>query len=113
MESWPVKQMLRGKAGLVINDLFLGYSSQGMGEVENFPQLGAPCRGTWPFLRCWYIPEEAGLHQGLAKTLSLSISKGSEGMDFPDGPVVKNPPANAGDTGLIPVPGRFHMLKSK
>ena len=31
-------------------------------------------------------------------------------MDFPGGPVVKNPPANAGDTGLIPCPGRFHML---
>ena len=28
-------------------------------------------------------------------------------MDFPGGPVVKNPPANAGDTGLIPGPGRF------
>ena len=23
-------------------------------------------------------------------------------MDFPDGPVVKNPPSNAGDVGLIP-----------
>ena len=27
--------------------------------------------------------------------------------DFPDGPEVKN--ANAGDTGLIPGLGRFHM----
>ena len=27
----------------------------------------------------------------------------------PDGPVVKNPPANAGDTGLIPGLGRSHM----
>ena len=26
-------------------------------------------------------------------------------MDFPGGPVVKNPPANAGDTGSIPVLG--------
>ena len=25
--------------------------------------------------------------------------------------MVKNPPTNAGDTGLIPVPGRFHMLR--
>ena len=24
------------------------------------------------------------------------------GQDFPDGPVVKNPPSNAGDTGSIP-----------
>ena len=27
-------------------------------------------------------------------------------MDFPDGPVVKNPPANAGNTGSIPGVGR-------
>ena len=29
--------------------------------------------------------------------------------DFPGGPVVKNPPAAAGDTSSIPGPGRFHM----
>ena len=28
-------------------------------------------------------------------------------LDFPDGLVVRNLPANAGDTGSIPVPGRF------
>ena len=30
-------------------------------------------------------------------------------MDFPDDPVVTNLPANPGDMGLIPGPGRFHM----
>ena len=30
-------------------------------------------------------------------------------QDFPDGAVVKNPPANAGDTGSSPGPGIFHM----
>ena len=29
--------------------------------------------------------------------------------DFPGGTVVKNLPANAGDTGLSPGPGRSHM----
>ena len=29
--------------------------------------------------------------------------------DFPGGTVVKNLPANAGDMGLIPGPGRSHM----
>ena len=29
--------------------------------------------------------------------------------DFPSGPVVTNPPTNAGDMGLIPGPRRFHM----
>ena len=28
---------------------------------------------------------------------------------FPGGSVVKNPPANAGDMGLSPGPGRSHM----
>ena len=31
---------------------------------------------------------------------------------FPGGAVVKNPPANAGDTGSSPGPGRSHMLRS-
>ena len=30
----------------------------------------------------------------------------------PGGAVVKNPPANAGDTGSSPGPGRSHMLQS-
>ena len=29
--------------------------------------------------------------------------------DFPGNPVIKNLPANAGDTGSIPGLGRFHM----
>ena len=31
---------------------------------------------------------------------------------FPGGSVVKNLPANAGDTGLIPDPGRSHTPRS-
>ena len=31
---------------------------------------------------------------------------------FPGGTVVKNPPANAGDMGLSPCPGRSHMPRS-
>ena len=30
-------------------------------------------------------------------------------QDGPGGPVVKTPPANAGDTGSVPGLGRFHM----
>ena len=32
--------------------------------------------------------------------------------DFPGGAVLKNPPANAGDTGSSPGPGRSHMPRS-
>ena len=38
-------------------------------------------------------------------------NKGSS-WDFPGGAVVKNPPANAGDTGSSPGPGRSHMPQS-
>ena len=31
---------------------------------------------------------------------------------FPGGAMVKNPPGNAGDTGLSPGPGRSHMPRS-
>ena len=31
--------------------------------------------------------------------------------DFPGGPVVRSPPANAGDLGSIPGPGRFYLLR--
>ena len=31
---------------------------------------------------------------------------------FPGGTVVKNPPANAGDTGSSPGPGRSHMAQT-
>ena len=31
---------------------------------------------------------------------------------FPSGPVVKNPPGNAGDTGSIPGPVRFHIPRA-
>ena len=34
-----------------------------------------------------------------------------EKKGFPGGSVVKNLPANAGDMGLIPDPGRSHMLQ--
>ena len=32
--------------------------------------------------------------------------------DFPGGPVVKNVPASAGDTGSVSDPGRFHMQRA-
>ena len=35
-----------------------------------------------------------------------------EFLDLSIDPVVKNPPANAGDMGLIPGPGRSHMPRS-
>ena len=43
---------------------------------------------------------------------SFDIKKSVAFRDFPGGTVVKNLPANAGDTGLSPGLGRSHMLRS-
>ena len=43
--------------------------------------------------------------------MQLNIKK-TNNPEFPGGTVVKNPPANAGDTGLMPGPGKSHMLRS-
>ena len=39
-------------------------------------------------------------------------SKEDGKLDFPDGPVVKDPPAKAADMGLTPGPGGFHVPQS-
>ena len=44
--------------------------------------------------------------------LYLHSSLRIPGWGFPGGAVVKTPPANAGDTGSIPGPGRSHMPQS-
>ena len=44
-------------------------------------------------------------------TVKESLLKRNK-RDFPGGTVVRNPPANAGDTGLIPGPERSHMPRS-
>jgi len=41
---------------------------------------------------------------------SDSIKKARQTWGFPDGP--KNSPADAGDMGSVPGPGRFHMPQS-
>ena len=48
--------------------------------------------------------------QDLRKGMKAKIKKMQE--DFPGGTVVKNPLANAGDTGSSPGPGRSHMPQS-
>ena len=48
------------------------------------------------------------LHSATQLTSELDVKEFSS-WDFPGGIVVKNPPANAGDTGSSPGPGRSHM----
>ena len=62
----------------------------------------------------WMVEERMlgqWMRTGDASTRSLLVSKDHPGC-FPGGAVVKNPPANAGDTGSSPGPGRSHMPRS-
>ena len=43
---------------------------------------------------------------------STYINAKNIALAYLGGSVIKNPPANAEDTGLIPGPGRSHMLPS-
>ena len=55
------------------------------------------------------LPKSDKAHR---KTMTKYKHKYKHLLDFPGGAVVKNPPANAGDTGSSPGPGRSHMLRS-
>ena len=50
--------------------------------------------------------------QDLAVSCRILAYKKPWSWDFPGGTVVENPPANAGDTGLSPGPGRSYMPQS-
>ena len=82
---------------------------EGNGNPLQYSCLENPVdKGTW----------QATVHrveksQTWLKWLSMhahTINRNSR--DFPGGPVVRSPPANAGGTGLIPGLGRSHMPRS-
>ena len=54
------------------------------------------------------------IRQGRKEERKEGREEGRKGKisGFPGGAVVKNPPANAGDTGLSPGLGRSHMPRS-
>ena len=60
-----------------------------------------------PF-KCEIQPNSASLLIIQSCVTKHSPIKENDYCNFPDGPVVKNPPANAGDTGSIPGPGGSH-----
>ena len=54
------------------------------------------------------VRKEKQIHAGFAFALQTAKVTGR----FPGDAVVKNPPANAGDLGSSPGPGRSHMPRS-
>ena len=67
-----------------------------------------------PELSLWYLRGAAVTQPSLQGTWILLVFSFQElhFRDFPGGAVAKNPPANAGDTGSFPGPGRSHMPRS-
>ena len=61
-------------------------------------------------LHCRLILYQLSYPESLKDSLR-DVQKGND-RDFPGGSVVKNPPANAGDTGSIPDQGRSHMWRN-
>ena len=55
------------------------------------------------------LPSEDTVRRQLSASQEEVLHQNLTSWDFPGGPVVKNPPASAGDTGSIPGPGRSHM----
>ena len=57
------------------------------------------------------VPEkgEGGGHREAGSRAHCQLSHKEMQQGFPGGTVVKNPPANAGDTGSSSGPGRSHM----
>ena len=78
-------------------------------------QLAAPAVPTWGCSTCekYSFPVPfSHLFQYNEIIRSVSTSKLRRNpLDFPGGPVVKNPPVSVGDMGSIPGPGRFHVLR--
>ena len=69
-------------------------------------------------VQLWSLSWVTYIQAGLGKRWSRGIGSCTPSHQkeckggFPGGAVVKNPPANAGDTGSSPDPGRSHMLQS-
>ena len=74
-----------------------GLTSQMRADDTGCFQMGHPKEGT-----AFHRTYSAGKH-------GLNLIKRKH-QDFP-GPVVKNPPDNAGDMGSVPGPGTFYILQ--
>ena len=75
-------------------------------------------KATYSSILAWRIPRTVfhgvpwGCKESDTSRIYLGLHKCSS-LDLPGCTVNKNPPANAGDMGSIPGPGRFHMPWSK
>ena len=93
-------------------DIMHCLNMQFFGLMLHVPCLALPLFPNWEKGKSkhqiWEITSLKCLH---GEHISFNTYK-EQVWDFPGGAVVKNPPANAGDKGSIPGPGRSHMPRS-
>ena len=101
--------MTPGSADLTQRDLGYTFQASSKGAFK----IGPKCRSLWRTgsvvllnWRTWNLPQCLILPSRRNTTQGNHQKTGTQ--DFPGGPVVENPPANAGDTGLILHLGRSH-----
>ena len=90
----------------------LGSSVHGISQAPlsmEFPAVGVDCHF---LLQKVFLTKVSNLRLVHWQVDPLPLSHQAVN-GFPGDSVVKNPPANAGDTGLIPCPERSHMPWSK
>ena len=112
---WLRKRLLAG-----LSDPFCSFWAHRWGSISQDPLLEG--RATW--LNClqwnmsgndvcqfqaWSVQTYPVCAASHALPFYQLATDRTRGLDFPDGSVVKNSPASAGDTSSIPAPGRFCM----
>ena len=70
-------------------------------------------KGERGLLRIGYLQLLTGTPVSCEHSNIKCFGGGASPGGFPGGTVVKNPPANAGNTGSSPGPGRSHVPRSK
>ena len=102
-----------------LSPLSMGFIRQNSGVGCHFLLKGIyPTQGLNLRLLHWQADSVLSLplsHQGvvlITKKIPKTKTLKKRFLGFSGSPVVKNPPANAGDAGLIPGPGRSHMPQS-
>ena len=82
----------------------------------NGPSISGPeesCQQLWKHSMGIFIPMwQVKFQEGFELKIGCVMNRKEESRGFPGGAVVKNPPANAGDMGSSPGPGRSHMPRS-
>ena len=110
-EETSQSRILGWRSSLTFMTSFQGWKRQPwtrlLWEKRSCRLLCFPCRPSWPNSYLCFLR--------LGMRLILLLHQNNHNRytrNFPGGTVVKNPPANAGDTGSSPGPGRSHMPRS-